>query len=123
MKTIFRTMAILAAALVVVGGIYLFAKSSYGQSFLSSRSEHHGPRGAGGMPPGFSERPDGAMFGEGFPDGERFEGRRGHGDRGPSIFGIGEAIKNLVIIAICVTLFVLGGRLLQGGQRDKPRNL
>jgi hypothetical protein len=103
MKTVFRTLIILAAALAVVAGLSAFAQSSLGQSFASASGHEVGP------PPGLAD---------GSAAGQRPEGGEGHG---PSLFGLVEVGKNLAIIAVSVTLVALGARMLARGRRDEPR--
>jgi hypothetical protein len=107
MKRFFRTLVILAAALVVVGGLYAFRQSSLGQSLVSAGSGAGVERG--GPPSGFSE---------GAPAG--LEGGGGHEGHGPSLMGLVTVGKNLAIIAVSVTLIALGARMLQPGQRGRP---
>jgi hypothetical protein len=105
MKTVFRTLIILVAALAVVASLNAFAQSSLGQSLASAGASGH----QGGPPPGLAD---------GSAAGERPEGGEGHG---PSLFGLVEVGKNLAIIAVSVTLVALGARMLARGRRDEPR--
>jgi hypothetical protein len=120
MKILLRTLIILAAALVVVGGLYAFAQSPAGQAMRAA-----GPGGhEGGPPAGFESRRFEGAPGAGFPGGERpggFDGHEGRGGHGPSLLGLVEVGKNLAIVAVSVILVALGARLLQLGRRDRPR--
>jgi hypothetical protein len=130
MKIITRTLIIIAAGLLVTGGLLAF-----GQSSLGTQMREAGPRGGhfegrerppfgfGGQAEG---QPQGTFQGEGRPEGSfggrgegHFEGR-GEGRNTPSLGGLPEIIKNLVKIGLIVTLFVLGARLLGGGRKDRP---
>lgn len=120
MKTLLRTLAILAAALVVVGALFAFSQSGSAQALRSEgrghghfdreRSEQSMP-GESTMP--FSRPERGQARGE-------FGERGGHESHGPSLFGFAEVIKNLAIIAVSVLLIVLGSRLLGPGKRATP---
>ena len=90
MKTLVRTTIILAAALAVVGGLYVFRQSDYARS-LSMFRGGHGPGDRGG-------------FDRGAFEGARPE--RGRGGR-VSIFGAGEVIKNLLIMGVITAGVVL----------------
>lgn len=111
MKIVLRTLAILAAALLVVAGLTAFGQSSYGQALVSA--------GPGGMerqaPPALADQASDG-FTTSLPSAER-RGGEGHG---PSLFGLVEVGKNLAIIAVSVTLIALGARLLRFGRRDEP---
>ncbi|MBK9712687.1 MAG: hypothetical protein IPO81_15455 [Kouleothrix sp.] len=108
MKIVARTLAILAAALLVVGATYVYASSSSAAGFEE--------RGGFGRPQIGEQGPPG-----GFDHGG-FDRERGGG---PSLFGIGEVIKNFVIIGVIVAVVSLATRLLPrrpagSGPRQSP---
>lgn len=99
MKIVARTLAILAAALLVVGATYVYASSGSAAGFEE--------RGGFGRPQIGEQGRPGGFDGAGFPE------RGGHGrDGGPSLFGIGEVIKNFAIIGVIVAIVSLATRLL-----------
>jgi hypothetical protein len=115
MKILFRTLAILAAALLVVAGLYAFAQSPAGTALRSTGERHGGAPGAGFEARSF----EGASGAAGRPEG--FESREGHGHgHGPSLFGLVEVAKNFAIVAVSVALIALGARAVQLGRRDRP---
>ena len=107
MKLIGRTLIILAAALVVAGATF-----AYGQSGYAGGRESFAERGVqaqqAGQPAPGADRGD---FRRGGPGG------REH-DRGPSLFGIGEIVKDLLIIGVIVAAVALATRGLRG-RRDR----
>ncbi|NJN19858.1 MAG: hypothetical protein HC822_28285 [Oscillochloris sp.] len=112
MKIVLRTLIILAAALVVVGGLSVFAQTSFGRNMAVAGSDRH----EGGRPEGFAGR-------EGFFTSDRADGFAGHehSEHGPSLFGLVEVAKNLAIVAVSVILIALGTRLLRLDNRN-PRH-
>lgn len=132
MKILGRTIAILAAALVVVGAAAWFADTDYAQG-LGSIGRGRGEIGR--LPAGAA----GALFGSGQGRGaspgvegqqlpgdtggfarEEGVGREGH--RSASIFGIREVIKNLVIMGVIVAAVILIDRMAGGRRRERgPR--
>jgi len=112
MKTLYRTLAILAAALVIVGA--LLAISSTSQTTNSSggipersaivQNKANGAAGSG------SSEASGAA--------EPFEHDR---DSGPSLAGLVEVLKNLGVVAVIITIVSQGKRLLSRKRPpDKP---
>lgn len=108
MKIIFRTLAILAAAFVIVGGLYAFSQSSVGQSFTST-----GTHVEGSSPPSTatSSSTDGASSVA--PSGSS------HGSEGSSLMGLVSVGKTLGITAAVTALLALGERLLAWGRRKR----
>ena len=111
MRILARTLAILAAALVVAGGAFALGQSSYAQAqFQAGPARSAGVEGssataasaAAGAP---TTANNGAAF-----------GRHEHeGGRSPSLFGAVEVFKNLAIIGIIVAIVSLVKRI--GGGR------
>ena len=111
MKTLYRTLAILAAALVIVGA--LLALSSTSQTTNSNsmpersalvQSQANGSAGSG------SSEASGAA--EPFDHDEA---------SGPSLAGMVEVLKNLGVVAVIITIVSQGKRLLSGKRPpDKP---
>lgn len=114
MKLIGRTLIILAAALVVVGGTFAYVQSGFAGGGRDRFAERAGgfARPANPGQPGFGPSAGRGEFGRGeFGPGGR--------DRGPSLFGIGEIIKDLAIIGIIVAVVTtLTGALSR--RRDQP---
>ena len=117
MKTILRTIAILAAALAVVGLTIAFSNTTFGQALRM--------RGAGGEEAGHERvgpaQGDGAT--QGFPprNGQRPEGLGEREGYRPHLGGVTEVAKSLIKITAVVVLVVLGGWILGWGRRDRPR--
>lgn len=117
MKLLSRTLIILLAALLVAGALLVFGQSSlatqlraadpraadHGEGFVGRPG--HGERGAGFAA---GERPEGAADGAGFV--ARPEGHGG--DHGPSLLGLADLGRNLLKIAVIVTIFAAGAFLL-----------
>lgn len=128
MKTILRTLLILAVALAVVGGL-VFAMQS---GWLSNLTGGFGR----GDEPGFGEQlgvqgqppTDNSEFRPQFNDndGNGFRGEGGFGERGErgggGLFGLGDVVKNLFImgaIFVAVVAVSLGGGWLLKTFRHK----
>lgn len=93
MNTLKRSLIILVAALVVVGGTFAVTQMGWLNNIGFGEGREFRPDGPqlsgdveGSVPPQFN--------GGDFPDGDF----RGRGERG-GLFGIGELIKNLAIVA------------------------
>ncbi len=110
MKIFTRTALILVAAMLVVGLFYALVQSPWGTAL--GTGGHHGEDGAHASFVG-GARP------EGFAGRERPEGFAGHEERGASLFGLAEVLKNLIIVAVIVMLITLGSRLFRN-RRDGP---
>lgn len=108
MKTLFRTLAILAAALLVVAGLLAFRETSYGQSLATAGHD----RGGYSWQTGDASAPAAGQSPSGFRD-------RGPESHGPSLFAAVELLKNLAIIAVSITLIALGSWMIQRGRRDQ----
>ena len=107
MHIIRRTLAILAAALLVVGITFGFAQSSSAQAFAPARPGRHAPA---------PSQPDGGTINAGTAQSSSapaggFEQRD---SRSPSLFGAVEIVKNLAIISIIVALVALATRATRG---------
>ncbi|HZB95076.1 MAG TPA: hypothetical protein VE268_03865 [Herpetosiphonaceae bacterium] len=102
MKIIARTLAILSAALLVCGATFVLGDSSFAQTASPSgpgRDVLNGQPAPQFGPGGFDNQ------GSGAPGGFDGAGRRGHdGGRGPSSFGVMEALQNLAIVAAIVAV-------------------
>jgi hypothetical protein len=111
MRIIGRTLAILAAAMIVVGITFGFTESSGASALAPARPAHNAEAQ--------SQSADGTIDAStagrtGLPAGEF-----GHGhNRSASLFGAVEIVKNLVIIGIIVALVALAKRMA-GGRRPK----
>lgn len=114
MKLLLRTAAILAAALLVVAGLFAFRQTSLGQSLASSGHNRGGYSQEGAAPPELAAQPDSARAAAGVA------GRGGPERHGPSLFAAAELLKNLAIVAVSVTLIALGTWMMQRGRRDRP---
>ena len=103
MRILARTLAILAAAFVVAGGVFALAQSSFAQTLFPARPA----RGAGveGRPPATAD------IGPTSNGGAAFRGHEHEGGRSPSLFGAVEVLKNLVIISIIVAVVSLVQRI------------
>lgn len=105
MRLFARIGIIIAAALVVVAITFGIGQSSAVQAIFPALPE----RGASML-----QRPSGAVGGSTQPptSGTDTPGGVLPRDRGagPSVFGIGEVLKNGAIIAVIMTVVVLGGR-------------
>jgi hypothetical protein len=116
MNVLKRTLIILVVALVVVGGVVAAARMGWlnnigvgeGREFRPDGPQFAGD-GEGGVRPQFDEG--------GFPDGDF----RGRGERGGSLFGIGELIKNLVIV-VSIFIAVVAVSLFWRGSVGRHRN-
>ncbi len=119
MKIVFRTLAILAAALVVVAGVYAFGASSFAQGLRASGPGRGGFARDGGPPPAFAApgQPDGPPVGFGHREHGGAAGRGEHEGHGPSLSGLSEIGKNLAIVAGIITLIALGARLFRLDRR------
>lgn len=115
MKTVLRTLAILAAALLVVAGLLAFRQSSYGQSLASAGHDRGRFSEEGRAPPDVAAQQRDAAA----PSG--IAGRGGPESHGPNLFAVVELLKNLAIVAVSVTLIALGSWMLRRGRRDDPR--
>lgn len=124
MKIFVRTLILLAAAGVVVVAMLAFGRSSMATSLIGFGPGHGGfERGErGNFEHGDFERggfmpPEGGGFNR--PEfGGMERGEFGHGDRrGASIFGVGEVIKNLVIMGVITAIVVLLSRVFM---KPKP---
>jgi hypothetical protein len=102
MRTILRTLVILAAALAVSGIAFGVVQSSGAQSLGPARSMQ-------GVAAGGTNNADSAGAGDARPGGLEHEGHRS-----ASLFGALEIVKDLVIIAIIVALVALATRLTRG---------
>ena len=114
MKIIGRTLAILAAALLVCGAAYALAQSG------GTASDFREGGGFARSQPGQQEGR--SSFGQdGFrgSDRGRFPGEFGR-ERGMSLFGIGEVVKNLAIIAVIIAIGAPIAGLLRKRRPDKP---
>ena len=112
MKIISRTLAILAAALLVCGAAYALAQSSGTTSSFPERGgfERRGQL-EGGPPLG--------QGGFGGPERGPFPGDFGR-ERGMSLFGAVEVFRNLAIIAVIIAIAApIAGRLRKR-RTDKP---
>jgi hypothetical protein len=113
MKTLLRTLVILAAALLVVAALFAFRQTSYGQSLASAGHDRGGWSQEAGSPgTTTSSRPPPTGFGE-----------RGGESHGPNLFAAVELLKNLAIVAVSVTLIALGAWMVRRGRREKQRPL
>ena len=111
MRILSRTLAILAAACVVAGGVFALAESSFGQALFPAR-----PAGGAGLerrPPttAASEAAGTAPTSNG---GTGFRGHEHEGGRSPSLFGAVEVLQNLVLISIIVAGVSLVQRIWRG---------
>jgi uncharacterized protein with LGFP repeats len=104
MRILARTLAILAAALVVAGGTFALGRSSYAQSQFPARPA-----------PGVEGSPAPAAN-----DGAAFRGHDHQGGRSPSLFGAVEVFKNLAIVSIIVVVVSLARRAWRGRRPDTP---
>ncbi|MEI6180561.1 MAG: hypothetical protein WCP31_07390 [Chloroflexales bacterium] len=111
MKTMLRTIAILAAALAIVGLTIAFSNTTFGQSLRMRGGEEAGRER-------FEQAQDDV---EAQRDGERPEGLGEREDYRPHLGGVTEVVKSLIKIAAVVVLVVLGGWILGRGRRDRPR--
>ena len=113
-KSLWQILVILAAALIVTGGLKLWQQ--YGTSAT-----------AAGQLPG--ERFPEERRGERPPEGEgrvEFPGERGGPDRGrgdfaPGIFGVAGFLKTLLPITVIVLGFAAGDRLISRFRRSRRR--
>ena len=111
MKILARILAILAAALVVAGGVFAVAQSSYAQALFPARPER-GAFAEGQLPAAANAQAAGMPTA---PNDAAASGRHEHeGGRSPSLFGIVEVVKNLAIISIIVAIVSLVRRAWRG---------
>ena len=120
MNIIKRTLIILVVALVVVGGTVAVAQTGWlnnvglgeGREFRPDGLQFAGD-GEGGVRPQFDEG--------GFPDDDF----RGRGERGGSLFGIGELLKNLVVVsgifAVVVAVSLVGSWVWKKARRSSAQ--
>ncbi len=118
MKTFLRTIAILAAALAVVGLTIAFSNTTFGHALRM--------RGAGGEESGrerVEQSHQGDVTAQGFPprNGQRPERSGERESYSPHLGGITEVVKSLIKITAVVVLVVLGGWTLGWGRRNLPR--
>ncbi|MFN8569218.1 MAG: hypothetical protein U0Z44_17240 [Kouleothrix sp.] len=98
MKLIGRTLVILTAAMLVVGATWALVGAGFGGGAPGDARERRA----------FEQRPAGQPgAGRARPGGFEREG-----GRGPSLFGAGEIVKDLVIIAVIVAIVSLIKRAL-----------
>lgn len=119
MKLIGRTIIILIAALVVVGATFAYGRSGYaggGRERFPTQGDAAAQDSSAGQP-GFDPAAPGAGSGE-FRRGEG-PGGRDH-NRGPSLFGVGEIVKDLLIIGIIVAAVSLVMHRWNGGRDQAP---
>jgi len=117
MKIVFRTLAILVAALVVVAGVYAFSASGLAQGLRAGGPGRGDVAREGGRPPAFAapEQPDGPPAGHREHGG--FAGHGEHEGHSPGLSGLIEVGKNLAIVTGIITLIALGARLLRLDRR------
>lgn len=110
MKTVFRIVAILASALLVVAGLLAFRGTGPAQALASARPERDHFSQEYSALPAIATRPR-----RGQAPFDTHSGLAGHGPKnhGPSLFGAVEMLKSLAIIAVSIALIVLGTRLAQ----------
>lgn len=109
MKTILRILAILSAALVIVGITVAFAQSSYAENLTSSMRGNGPPQ----MIFANGTATDVALTGP--PAGA---GQGNHDQQSPNLAGGVEIIKDLAIIGVIVTVVSFALRLIP---RRKPK--
>ncbi|MCX7791977.1 MAG: hypothetical protein N2378_15165 [Chloroflexaceae bacterium] len=116
MKTVFRIVAILASALLVVAGLLAFRETGPGQALASARPERDHFSREHSPPPDMATRPH-----RGQAPFDTRSGPAGHGpeNHGPSLSGAVEMLKNLAIIAVGITLVALGIWLVQRTRRGQ----
>ena len=102
MRIIRRTLAILAAAMIVVGVTFGFARSSSAQALAPARSPQS--QSAGGTI-------DASAAGRRGPPAGEFGRER---NRSASLFGVVEIVKDLAIVGIIVALVALVTRVTVG---------
>ncbi len=117
MKTVFRIVAILASALLVVAGLLAFRETGPGQALASARPERDHFSQEHSSSSALATRPRRGQA--------QFDTRSGHAGHGPenhdpSLFGAVEMLKNLAIIAVSITLIALGAWLVQRARRGQP---
>lgn len=111
MKIIGRTLAILAAALLIVGATVAIVQNTASASLAPGRAEFRQP------PANLSaEDAGGASFA-----GARPPRGADHGAGGSSLFGLLEVAKNLGIIAVIVAVVAGAGSLLRSGRQRSQR--
>lgn len=125
MKTLGRIAIILVAALIVTGAMLAFGQSTQSSSIVNRLSGRAGfeQRGAGRRAQAEMQLPRGQTAGQPPANFEGFEGRGGGEMGGFNIAGIQPFIKNSIIVAGIVFVFVvvtLGWRMLRRGSR-KPK--
>lgn len=114
MNTLLRTLAILAAALLVVAGLFAFRQTSYGQSLASTGHDRGGFSQAAGASPEQAAGAGSDATSAGVAGSSR------SGSHGFNRFAAVELLKNLAIVAVSVTLITLGTWMVQRGRRDGP---
>ena len=120
MNILKRTLIILVAALVVVGGTVAVAQAGWLNNIGFGVGREFRPEGQ--QFPGGVEGSVRPQFDEGgFPDGDF----RGGGERGGSLFGIGELIKNLVVVsgifAVVVAVSLVGSWVWKKARRSSAQ--
>jgi hypothetical protein len=103
MKTLFRVLVLLVAALVVIAAVSTFVQSDYADALHTLPAGHHveaSQRAA--VPSGSTPQSNGGEMGKGSGVAA-----------GPSLLGLGQIVKNLIITGLVITLITGGGRLLQ----------
>ncbi|MEI8165413.1 MAG: hypothetical protein WCG26_03505 [Chloroflexales bacterium] len=117
MKIILRTIAILAAAMAVVGLTFAFGNSTFGQALSTRGSDREEfAQREGHVRPTLPEGqfPQGRTHGSA-RDGGGSEGRESYN---ASLGGLADVAKSLVKLALIIALVVFGGRLLHWGRGD-----
>jgi hypothetical protein len=109
MKIIGRTLAILAAALVIVGALLAFASSSYTTGLGSGMPDRPAVVQTSTTETATNGGAAAASATAGFHHAEA---------SGASLFGIVEVLKNLIIVGVIITIVALGKRLL--GRKRQP---
>lgn len=116
MKLIARILAILAAALVVIGIAFAISQTSFAQSAMPSMPDH----AALVQQPGTTQTSSTA-------DVSSAPTQRGpedeHGEQGMSLFGAIDLLQNVVVVGIIVAVVSLAKWLWSkiGGKRDKGK--
>jgi hypothetical protein len=116
MRILARTLAILAVAAAVAGGVFAIVQSSYAQILFPARPTRGAFAGeqspATGAQATDTSLPadDGAAFGR--PDHE--------GGRSPSLFGAVEVFQDLAIVSIIVAIVSLVKRAWRGRRQWRP---
>ncbi len=96
MRILARTLVILAAALIVAGGVFALGSSSYAQTQLPARpARTAGVEGSSATTAGATTTSN---------NGAPFVEREHEGSRSPSLLGAVEVFQNLAIIGIIVAI-------------------